>query len=42
MKEEASSRIESEQEVKAYLQNLKYALSNGAEIYFQEYRLVDI
>ncbi len=41
MKEEASSRIESEQEVKAYLQNLKYALSNGAEIYFQEYRLVD-
>lgn len=41
MKEEASSRIESEQEVKAYLQNLKYALSNGAEIYFREYRLVD-
>ena len=36
-----NSRIESELEVKAYLQNLKYALENGAEIQFQARRLVD-
>ena len=28
---ETKSRIESELEVKAYLQNLKYSLDNGAE-----------
>lgn len=36
-----NSRIESELEVKAYLQNLKYALDNGAKITFQVKRLVD-
>ncbi len=35
------SRIESELEVKSYLQNLKYALDNGAKIEFQVRRLVD-
>lgn len=35
------SRIESETEVKAYLQNLKYALDHGAKIEFQARRLVD-
>jgi len=35
------SRIESETEVKAYLQDLKYALDNGARITFQAHRLVD-
>ena len=35
------SRIESELEVRSYLQNLKYALQNGAKITFQEQRLVD-
>ena len=33
--------IESEQDVKAYLQNLRYALDNGARISFQIKRLVD-
>ena len=36
-----NSRIEDEIEVKAYLQNLKYALDNGAKIDFQIKRLVD-
>ncbi len=36
-----STRIESELEVKAYIQNLKYALSNGATIQFQVQRYVD-
>lgn len=36
-----NSRIESEIEVKAYIQNLKYALNNGAKIDFQVRRLVD-
>lgn len=35
------SRIESELEVKAYIQNLQYALNNGAKIEFQARRLVD-
>lgn len=35
------SRIESEQEVKAYIQNLKYALDHGAQINFQVRRAVD-
>jgi len=38
---DTTSRIESELEVKAYLQNLKYALNNGAKISFQARRLVD-
>lgn len=41
MPNESTSRIESELEVKSYLQNLKYALNNGAKINFQAKRLVD-
>ena len=41
MADDMKSRIESELEVKAYLQNLKYALDNGAEVTFQSRRLVD-
>lgn len=36
-----NTRIESETEVKAYIQNLKFALNNGAKINFQARRLVD-
>lgn len=36
-----NSRVESEAEVRAYIQNLKYALDNGAQINFQAHRLVD-
>ena len=35
------SRIESELEVKSYIQNLKYALNHGAKIDFQAKRVVD-
>ena len=38
---EINSRIESETEVRAYVQNLKSALNNGAKIDFQVKRLVD-
>jgi hypothetical protein len=38
---DSTTRIESELEVRAYLQNLKYALKHGATITFQEDRLVD-
>ena len=38
---ETNSRIESETEVRAYIQNLKFALNNGAKINFQVKRLVD-
>lgn len=38
---ETNSRIESETEVRAYIQNLKFALNNGAKINFQIKRLVD-
>ena len=38
---EDNVRIESELEVKAYLQSLKYALNNGAEIKLQIKRYVD-
>lgn len=38
---ETNARIESENEVKAYIQNLKYALNNGARINFQIKRCVD-
>lgn len=41
MAEEAKARIESELEVKAYIQDLKYALNNGAQIDFQARRRVD-
>ena len=36
MTNEVGARIESEIEVKSYIQNLKYALNNGAKINFQE------
>lgn len=38
---ETRSRIELEQEVKAYIQDLKFALNNGARIDFQARRKVD-
>ena len=41
MTDKARSRIESELEVKAYIQDLKFAIENGAEIEFQAKRLVD-
>lgn len=37
----AKSRIESKLEISAYIQNLKYALKNGATINFQAKRIVD-
>lgn len=36
-----NARIETESEVKSYLQNLRYALDNGAKIQFQVSRYVD-
>ena len=41
MANEIKTRIESELEVKAYIQDLKYALNNGAKINFQAKRLID-
>lgn len=41
MVEETKTRIETELEVKAYIQNLKYAINNGAQIDFQVNRRVD-
>ena len=41
MGEETKARIETELEVKAYIQDLKYALNNGAQINFQVRRRVD-
>lgn len=41
MVEKTNARIESELEVKVYIQNLKFALNNGAKINFQAKRLVD-
>ena len=41
MVNETKSRIESEIEVKAYIQNLKFALNNGAKIDLQVKRRVD-
>lgn len=41
MASEIKARIEGESEVKAYIQNLKYALNNGAKIEFQAKRRVD-
>ena len=39
--EETISRIEREIEVRSYIQDLKYALNNGAKINFQAKRFVD-
>lgn len=41
MAEETKARIETELEVKAYIQDLKFALNNGAKIDFQARRRVD-
>jgi len=41
MKEETKARIESESEVKSYIQNLNYALEHGARIKYQAQRIVD-
>lgn len=41
MQEKTKERIESELEVRTYIQNLKYAIDNGAKITFQAKRLVD-
>ncbi len=41
MANEIKTRIESEVEVRAYIQDLKYALNNGAKVNFQAKRLVD-
>lgn len=41
MAEKANARIESELEIMAYLQDLKFALNHGAKINFQAKRLVD-
>lgn len=41
MEGETTARIESELEVKAYIQNLKFALNHGAKIDFQAKRRVD-
>ena len=41
MAEETKARIESELEVKAYIQDLKFSVNNGAQIDFQVKRVVD-
>ena len=41
MADETRVRIESEQEIKAYIQNLKFAIKNGAKINFQVKRRVE-
>lgn len=41
MPRETNERIENELEIKAYIQNLKFVLNNGAKINFQVKRLVD-
>ena len=41
MTNEIKARVESELEVKVYIQNLRYALNRGAKINFQAKRLVD-
>ena len=41
MAEETKARIESELEVKAYIQDLKFSSNNGAQIDFQVKRVVD-
>ena len=41
MTDKEKARVETELEVKSYLQDLRYALDHGAEISFQAKRLVD-
>lgn len=41
MTDEVIARVESELEVKTYIQDLKFALNNGAKINFQAKRCVD-
>ena len=41
LNDKINTRIESEVEIKAYLQDLKYSLNNGAKIEFQAKRRVD-
>lgn len=41
MGKDVKSRVESELEIKSYIQNLKYALDHGARIHFQAHRRVD-
>lgn len=41
MSEKIKERIESRIEVKSYIQNLKYALNNGANLNFQIHRQID-
>lgn len=41
MTEKIIARIESESEIAAYIQDLKYALEHGAHLTFQEQRRVD-
>lgn len=41
MSEETKARIESELEVKSYIQDLRFALNNGAQIDFQAKRFID-
>ena len=41
MNNESKTRIENKSEVTAYIQDLKFALNNGARINFQTQRLVD-
>lgn len=41
MVKEITTRIESELEIKAYIQSLRYALNHGAKIEFQAKRIVD-
>lgn len=41
MTKKIATRIESELEIKAYIQNLKYALNHGAQVEFQIKRYVD-
>lgn len=41
MIEQANARIETELEIKAYLQDLKYAINSGAQIILQIQRRVD-
>jgi hypothetical protein len=41
LSEETKARIESELEIKSYIQNLRFALNNGAKIDFQAKRFVD-
>lgn len=41
MPDETKERIETEIEVKTYIQRLQYAIKNGARIEFQEFRRVD-